>query len=54
LAEQYGLQGYDAVQLAALLDLRSHRLAAGLTDPRLVSADSELNAAATAEGFAVD
>jgi predicted nucleic acid-binding protein len=49
LARVHALRGYDAVQLAAALEI--HALAPTLT---LLSADAELNAAATAEGLAVD
>lgn len=54
LAERHGLRGYDAVQLAAALELRLQCLAAGLPSPTLIAADTELNAAAVAEGLAVD
>jgi uncharacterized protein len=49
LADVHALRGYDAVQLAAALDVR-------LQVPTLilVSADDELNAAATAEGLPVE
>ncbi len=49
LARKHALRGYDAVQLAAVLDIHA-------TDPRLtlLSADAELNTAATAEGLTVD
>jgi hypothetical protein len=49
LADTHALRGYDAVQLAAALDVR-------LQVPMLtlVSADDELNAAATAEGLPVE
>jgi hypothetical protein len=43
------LRGYDAVQLAAALEVHSH--APSLT---LLSADAGLNAAGAAEGLAVD
>jgi predicted nucleic acid-binding protein len=49
LARTHALRGYDAVQLAAALEVRSQ--APKLT---LLSADAELNAAAAAEGLAVD
>ena len=49
LARSHALRGYDAVQLAAALEI--HSRAPSLT---LLSADAELNAAATAEGLAVD
>jgi predicted nucleic acid-binding protein len=54
LAESYALRGYDAVQLAAALTIHDERVAAGLPTLTLVSADNDLNAAATAEGLAVD
>jgi predicted nucleic acid-binding protein len=49
LARRHGLRGYDAVQLAAVLEVHA-------TDPSLtlISADTELNTAALAEGLAVD
>ena len=53
LAERYSLRGYDAVQLAAALQVADECRAAG-TPFVLISADRELNAAAVAEGLAVD
>ena len=53
LAETHALRGYDAVQLAAAFVARSDCTAQGLSFT-LVSADAELNAAATAEGLVVD
>jgi predicted nucleic acid-binding protein len=49
LARRHGLRGYDAVQLAAVLEIHA-------TDPSLMlgSADAELNTAALAEGLTVD
>ena len=49
LARRHALRGYDAVQLAAALEIHA-------TDPSLtlLSADAELNTAATAEGLTVD
>jgi predicted nucleic acid-binding protein len=49
LARQHGLRGYDAVQLAAVLEIHA-------TDPSLtlLSADVELNAAAMTKGLLVD
>jgi uncharacterized protein len=49
LARKHILRGYDAVQLAAALEIRA-------TYPSLIllSADAELNAAALAEGLSVD
>src|SRR5262245_3022017 len=48
LAELHGLRGYDAVQLAAILQLNTQRLARAMSPLTLVSADAELNAAAVA------
>jgi predicted nucleic acid-binding protein len=49
LARRHGLRGYDAVQLAATLEIHA-------TDPALtlLSADTDLNAAALAEGLTVE
>jgi uncharacterized protein len=49
LARRHGLRGYDAVQLAAALEV--HANVPSLT---LLSADANLNSAATAEGLSVD
>ena len=49
LADTHALRGYDAVQLAVALDVHARDQALGL-----VSADAELNAAATAEGLRVE
>jgi uncharacterized protein len=49
IARAHGLRGYDAVQLAAALQIRTH--APSLT---MLYADQDLNAAATAEGLPVD
>ena len=49
LARTHGLRGYDAVQLAAALEVWSQ-----IPSAVPISADGELNAAATAEGMAVD
>jgi uncharacterized protein len=54
LAERHGLRGYDAVQLAAALELQTTLTASGLPTLTLVSADAELNAAAVAEGLMVE
>lgn len=53
LAERHFLRAYDAVQLAAALQVHRRCLALGhaLT---LISADAELNAAAIAEGLLVE
>ena len=49
LAGKHGLRGYDAVQLAAALEIH-----AKLPSLTLALRDAELNAAATAEGLSVD
>ncbi len=54
LAEQHGLRGYDAVQLAAALELHVVRDGMGLPPLTFVSADSDLNVAAQAEGVSTD
>ena len=53
LAEVHALRGYDAVQLAAALYVHAQQASPQPTFT-LVSADAELNAAAAAEGLAVD
>ena len=47
-------RAYDAVQLAAAVELNTQRVAAGTGVLTLVSADQELNAAATADGLLVE
>lgn len=54
LATKHALRGYDAVQLAAALEANDERIANGLSPLMLISADTELNAAAQTEGLAVD
>ncbi|MGI8466925.1 MAG: type II toxin-antitoxin system VapC family toxin [Pyrinomonadaceae bacterium] len=54
LAKKYALRGYDAVQLAALLETEKERIAFGLPPLTLLSADTDLNDAAVAEGLTVD
>jgi predicted nucleic acid-binding protein len=54
LANSHGLRAYDAVQLAAALDLHKDWAAAGLGAFVFVSAHRDLNAAATGEGLAVE
>jgi predicted nucleic acid-binding protein len=54
LAENHGLRGYDAVQLAVALQIQAERLNAGVTGFTFVSADQGLNNAAVAEGLTVD
>ncbi len=54
LATKHALRGYDAVQLAATLEASDERIANGLAPLTLVSADTELNSAAQAEGLNVE
>lgn len=54
LAQKHGLRGYDAVQLATVLFLRDQCRAEGLPAPIVITADTELATAATAEGLAVE
>jgi predicted nucleic acid-binding protein len=54
VAQGHGLRGYDCVQLATALHVQRLRAAARLGALTLVSADLELNAAASAEGIAVE
>lgn len=53
MAQRHALRGYDAVQLAAARAMDRDARTVGLTIT-LVSADLELNAAAAAEGLAVE
>jgi uncharacterized protein len=54
LADVRGLRAYDAVQLAAALQLNALWLATGMSGITLLSADHDLNAAAIAEGLPVE
>ncbi len=54
LAEQHGLRGYDAIQLAAALGVQAERAISGLSPLVFVSADADLNAAAAAEGLPIE
>ena len=54
LARKYALRGYDAVQLASALQTQAKRANAGLLPLTLLSADTDLNAAAVSEGLTVD
>ena len=54
VAERHALRGYDALQLAAALEVRAHQLALGMAPLTIVSADGELNAAAGAEGLDIE
>ena len=51
LAIKHALRGYDAVQLAAAIEANSELMASGMSALMLISADRELNEAATAEGI---
>src|SRR5438477_12804963 len=44
LVQIHGLRAYDAVQLAAALEINADRAAAGLSGITLISADATLNA----------
>lgn len=54
LADKHALRGYDAVQLAAVLSANGERLQQGLPPLVLIAADSDLLAAAAAEGLVTD
>jgi len=54
LVQAHRLRGYDAIQLAAALEIAAELSALGFSSPIFVSADNDLNAAATAEGLCVD
>jgi hypothetical protein len=51
LAQQYGLRGYDAVQLAAASELHTIRNSMALSPLIFISADNNLNSAAQAGGM---
>ena len=53
-ARKHRLRAYDAVQLAVVLEVHRLQRDAGLGPVTLVSADQDLNTAATAAGLAVD
>jgi hypothetical protein len=54
LAETHALRGYDAVQLAAALEVNAFTLSLGSPAVTLVSADGGLNRAAVATGLTTD
>lgn len=54
LTQTHPLRGYDAVQLAAALQIQLQRKVAGLKPLTFISADTNLNDAASREGFAVE
>ena len=53
-ARRHRLRAYDAVQLAVILEIHRLQRDAGLGPVTLVSANRDLNTAATAEGLAVE
>ena len=54
LAKRHALRGYDSVQLATALQTNQRRTVLGLPSLLLLSADTDLNAAAVSEGLTVD
>ncbi len=54
LANTHSLRAYDAVQLAAALEINRKERDAGFAPITLISADRALNDAAQAEGLAVE
>lgn len=52
-AEQHGLRGYDAIQLAASVEVHRRYVAAGLPAVTCIAADTEINAAAMAAGVTI-
>jgi predicted nucleic acid-binding protein len=54
MAETHGLRGYDAVQLAAALEVNALCVANGLAEVIFVSGDNELNRVALKEGLVVE
>jgi uncharacterized protein len=54
MARKHGLRAYDAVQLAALIEVDRIHQTAGSGRVTMISADHELDAAAAVEGLPVD
>ncbi len=54
LTENHALRGYDAVQLAAAVELSKEIISLKLGSLIFVSADNELNSAAQAEGLQIE
>ena len=54
VARTHGLRAYDAVQLAAALEVSRLYQTEGLNPVTLISADQSLNTAAVVEGLAID
>ena len=54
LAQMHALRGYDAVQLAAALEVNTQRIALRMAALTMISADGALNAVAAAESLIID
>ncbi len=54
LAERYARRGYDAVQLAAAVEMNDRRLSLGAPPLMMIASDMNLLEAAIAEGLTVD
>jgi len=54
LVERHALRGYDAVQLAAALELQGARVSLSLSPIQFVCADDRLNEAAEEEGLVTE
>ncbi len=54
ISENYGLRGYDSIQLAVATELEDISISNSLSQIIFVSADKLLNKAAQSEGLAVD
>lgn len=54
MAEYHALRGYDAVQLAAALEVNANLLSLSMPAVTMVSSDNDLNTAAASEGLTVD
>jgi len=54
LANAHTLRAYDAVQFAAAIEISRKEQDAGFAPVTLISADQELNSAATTEGLAIE
>ena len=54
VAQKHALRGYDAVQLAVALEVQTLSTSLRLSPIILVSADTELNATALAEGLLIE
>lgn len=54
LADKHELRGYDAVQLAVALQIEAEGKSINASPLTFVSADNDLNAAAHAEGLAIE